>query len=163
VRATYEVAQERKTGFVDAATAFHKAGSVKKLFASILGVGQRAPGLGTHLDRRYSFAAIGSGGRATSRPQRSSWMKARSPCTRLPPARTLLSSFEPAGNMVDHGPASGQERPARRICFAPDEQGKEYPGFGASWRPLGLIRENSRVLIDVFNPTITMSMFNCCP
>jgi lysophospholipase L1-like esterase len=157
--AAYEVARDRRTGFVDAATALHKAGTraeaLRRQYWAWDNV-HLGPG-GHELIAQTVFAAIGSGGAGDlTRAASASWMTTRSARRAAAPGETLLSGFEPGEeDLVDHGAgqvvkehASDGEHALRLVS-----KEKEYPGFSLQdGRPLRLVRENSRVLADVFNP-----------
>ena len=97
-RAAFEVARERKTGFVDAATAFHKAGSREEALKRQYWAWDNVHlGAGGHaLIADTVLRAIGSGGAGDlTAAAGASWMKSTSA---RPPANgeTPLSSFEPS-------------------------------------------------------------------
>ncbi len=157
-RAAFEVARERKTGFVDAATAFHKAGSREEALKRQYWAWDNVHlGAGGHaLIADAVLRAIGSGGAGDlTASAGASWMKST---LARPPAKgeTPLSSFEPGqDDLVDHGAgqvvkehASDGEHSLRLVSKA-----KDYPGFSIQdGQALRLLHENSRVLVDVFNP-----------
>jgi len=157
--ATYEVALDRKTGFVDAATAFHQAGSREEALRRQYWAWDNVhlgPG-GHSLIADMVCAAIGSGGANDLKAAASaSWIKARSALQAAASGETLLSSFEPnQEDMIDHGAGQVVNEHASDGEYALRLTSKEneYPGFSLQdGRPLRLIRENSRVLVDVFNP-----------
>ncbi|MGA2033546.1 MAG: GDSL-type esterase/lipase family protein [Thermoguttaceae bacterium] len=157
-RAAFEAARQRKTGFVDAATAFHKAGSREEALKRQYWVWDNVHlGPGGHaLIASAVFQAIGSGGAGDlTAAAGASWMKS-AVVRRSAGGETPLSSFEPGlEDLVDHGAgqvvkehASDGDYSLRLVS-----KEKEYPGFsledGAALR---LLHENSRVLVDVFNP-----------
>jgi lysophospholipase L1-like esterase len=157
--ATYEVAQERQTGFVDAATVFHKAGSREEALRRQYWVWDNVHlGPGGHtLIADTVFAAIGSGGAGDLKTaMAASWMKARSARQAAASGETRLSSFEPGQeDLVDQGAGQVVKERASdgEYALRLTSKEQEYPGFSLQdGRPLGLIRENSRVLVDVFNP-----------
>ena len=102
------------------------------------------------------FQAIGSGGAADlTASAGASWMKS---VVAIPAAsgETPVSSFEPnQDDLVDHGAgqvvkehASDGDHSLRLVS-----KEKDYPGFSLQdGRVLNLLHENSRVLVDVFNP-----------
>ena len=146
-RAAFEAARERKTGFVDAAAAFHKAGSreeaLKRQYWAWDNV-HLGPG-GHALIADTVFQAIASGGAGDlTASAGASWMKSASPG---PPAggETPLSSFEPGQeDLVDHGAgqvvkehASDGEYSLRLVS-----KEKDYPGFSLQdGRPAAAARE----------------------
>jgi lysophospholipase L1-like esterase len=157
--AAYEVAQERKTGFVDAATAFHRTGSREEALRRKYWAWDNVhlgPG-GHELIAETVFAAIRSGGASDLKTAAAaSWMKAMSALRAAESGKTLLSSFEPSQeDLVAHGAgqlvkehASDGEHALRVVS-----KEKAYPGFSLeAGQPLRLVRENSRILVDVFNP-----------
>ncbi|MFH1923685.1 MAG: SGNH/GDSL hydrolase family protein [Planctomycetota bacterium] len=157
--AAYEVARERKTGFVDAATALHKAGSREEALRRQYWAWDNVhlgPG-GHDWIAETVFAAIGSGGAGDLKTApAASWMKALPAFRAAASGETLLSSFEPGQeDLVNHGAgqvvneqASSGEHALRLVS-----QEKDYPGFSVQdGRPLQLIRQNSRILVDVSNP-----------
>jgi lysophospholipase L1-like esterase len=157
--AAYEVAQERKTGFLDAATAFLKAGSrAEALQRKYWAWDNVHLGPGGHtLVAETVFAAIQSGGAGDlETAAAASWMKALSALRAAESGETMLSSFEPgqedlvahgAGQLVKEHASDGEH--ALRVV----SKEEAYPGFSLeAGRPLRLIHENSRILVDVFNP-----------
>lgn len=157
--AAYEVARARKTGFVDAATAFHQAGTREEALRRQYWVWDNVhlgPG-GHELIAETVCAAIGSGGAGDlSTAANAAWMKARSAWRAAASGETRLSSFESdQEDLVNHGAGHVVQEHAsdgkHALRLASKE--KEYPGFSLEDGPaLRLIRENSRILVDVFNP-----------
>ena len=103
------------------------------------------------------LAALGAGGAGDLKTATAAaWMKALPALRAAESGETLLSSFEPGQeDLLDHGAgdvvkerASNGEHALRVVS-----KEKEYPGFSLQdGQPLRLIRENSRILVDVFNP-----------
>jgi hypothetical protein len=157
--AVYEVARERRTGFVDAATAFHKAGTREDALRRRYWVWDNVHlGPGGHaLVADTVFAALGAGGAGDlQKAATASWMKTWLARRAAAPGETPLSSFEPGQeDLVDHGAgqvvkqhATDGEHALRLVS-----KEKDYPGFSLQdGSALRLPRENSRVLVDLFNP-----------
>jgi lysophospholipase L1-like esterase len=105
--AAHEVARERKTGFVDAATAFHKAGSREEALRRQYWAWDNVHlGSGGHdLIAESVFAAIGAGGAADIQTAATaSWRKSLPALQAAASGETRLSSFEPGQeDLVDHG------------------------------------------------------------
>ena len=157
-RAAFDVARERKTGFVDVAGAFYKAGSRDEALKRKYWVWDNVHlGPGGHtLVADVVFRAIADGGAGDlTASANASWMKL-AVVRRSAGGETPLSSFEPgADDLVDHGAgqvvkehASDGEYSLRLVSKKND-----YPGFAVlDGRALRLLHENSRLLVDVFNP-----------
>ncbi len=149
---------ERKTGFVDAAGAFHKAGSREEALKRHYWVWDNVHlgPAGHALIADTVFQAIASGGAADLTASAGArWMKS-SVVHHAAGGETPLSSFEPGQeDLADHGAgqvvkehASDGEHSLRLVS-----KPKDYPGFSLQdGRALQLLHENSRVLVDVFNP-----------
>jgi hypothetical protein len=157
-RAAFEAARERKTGFVDAAGAFLKAGPREEALKRQYWVWDNVHlgPAGHALIADTVCQAIGSGGAADlTASAGAAWMKS-SIVHHAAGGETPLSSFEPGQeDLADHGAgqvvkehASDGEYSLRLVSKA-----KDYPGFSLQdGRALQLLHENSRVLVDVFNP-----------
>ena len=157
-QAAFTVAKDRKTGFADAAGAFFKAGSPEEALKRQYWAWDKVHlGAGGHdLVAETVLRAIqseGLGDLATA-PD-ALWMKTAA-VVEVPEGETLLSSFEPgqenmvnaaAGEVVKEH-ASGGEHSLRLTSKA-----KDYvPISLEDGRSLRLLHENSRLLVDVFNP-----------
>jgi len=159
-QAACDVARERKTGFVDAAGDFHKAGSREEALKRQYWVWDNVhlgPG-GHELIADAVAAAIASGGASDLQSAKDAyWMKAPATWRTARPGETPLSSFEPgqeetvnrgAGQVVKEHATDGEH--ALRLV----SKEKEYPGFSleAGGPALRLVHDNSRLLVDVVNP-----------
>ena len=157
-RAAFDVARERKTGFVNVARHFHKAGSREEALKRRYWVWDNVHlGPGGHaLVANVVFRAIAGGGAGDlTASANASWMKSAI-VRRTAGGETPLSSYEPgADNLVDHGAgqvvkehASDGEYSLRLVS-----EKNDYPGFAVlDGRALRLLHENSRLLVDVYNP-----------
>jgi hypothetical protein len=157
-QAAYEVAKECKTGFADTASAFHKAGSPEEAMKRQYWAWDKVHlgPAGHDLVADTVFAAIGSKGLADlGAAPNASWMKASAPA-QLAEGETPLSSFEPGqddlvrsagGKIVAEHATDGKH--ALRLVSLPADYAAMSIEDG---RALRLVRENSRVLVDVFNP-----------
>ncbi len=157
-RAAYMVTKERNTGFADAAAAFHKAGSreeaLKRKYWAWDNV-HLGPG-GHELIADTVFRAIQSGGLADLQTaEDTSWMKAPLP-QQVDEGQTPLGSFEPGqDNLVSNvGGAVVQEHASDgRHALRLQSNEKSYVSISLEdGRSLRMVRENSRFLVDVFNP-----------
>jgi lysophospholipase L1-like esterase len=157
-RAAFEAARDRRTGFVDVATAFHKAGSreeaLKRQYWAWDNV-HLGPG-GHDLIAEAVFQAIGSGGAGDlAASANASWMKARI-AHGSSRGETCLSSFEPnEDDLVNYGAGQVVKEHASDGAYSLrlTSKQKDYPGFSIEdGRALQLLHENSRLLVDVFNP-----------
>ncbi|MGA2065722.1 MAG: GDSL-type esterase/lipase family protein [Thermoguttaceae bacterium] len=159
-QAACDVARERKTGFVDTAGEFHKAGSREEALKRQYWVWDNVhlgPG-GHELIAEAVLKAISAGGAADLATAGSAyWMKTPATWRTAAAGETPLTSFEPgqeeainrgAGQVVKEHATDGEY--ALRLV----SKEKEYPGFSieAGGPALRLVQENSRVLVDVVNP-----------
>jgi lysophospholipase L1-like esterase len=157
-QAACEVARERKTGFVDAAGAFHRAGSreeaLKRKYWAWDNV-HLGPG-GHDLIVEIVAAGLASGGAEDLKQAAgAAWMKVPPAWHAAADGETPLSGFEPGQGMVEPGAGTVVKEHASEGAYSLRLVSKadDYPGFSIQdGVPLRLVHENSRVLLDVFNP-----------
>ena len=156
-QAAYQVAQEKKTGFADVATAFHKAGSreeaLKRQYWAWDNVHLGAGGHALVVDT--VMRALQSEGLADFKTAGSAlWMKTA--IQQLAEGETPLGSFEPGQEtlVVNSGGEVVQEHATDgKHALLLKSKEKDYVTLsledGRSLRPL---HDNARFLADVFNP-----------
>ena len=159
-QAACDVARQRKTGFVDAAGDFHKAGSREEALKRQYWVWDNVhlgPG-GHELIAQAVLAAIGSGGASDLQSAAGAyWMKAPATWRTAAAGETPLTSFEPGQEeVVDRGAGQVVKEHATDGDYSLRlvSKEKEYPGFSlqAGGPALRLLHDNSRILVDVVNP-----------
>jgi len=157
-RAAYMVTKERNTGFADAAAAFHKAGSreeaLKRKYWAWDNV-HLGPG-GHELVTGTVFRAIQSAGLADLQTaEDTNWMKAPPP-QQVGEGQTPLGSFEPGqDNLVSNvgGKLIREHASDGRHALRLQSNEKGYVSISLEGgQSLRMVRENSRFLVDVFNP-----------
>lgn len=157
-QAACEVARERDVGFADVASAFHKAPSA----GEALKLGYWAWDK-THLDAAGHdivaatvMAAVASAGQGDLQAAADAYWARTEPEVGVPEGQTLLSSFEPgqascvanAGGTVVKEHATGGTHALKLAS-----QEKDYVSISIEdGTSLGLARQSSRILVDVFNP-----------
>jgi len=157
-RAAYMVTKERNTGFADAAAAFHKAGSREEALKRKYWAWDNVHlGLGGHeLVADTVFRAIQTEGLADLQTaEGTNWMKAPPP-QQVDEGQTPLGSFEPGqDNLVSNvgGKLVREHASDGRHALRLQSNEKGYVSISLEGgQSLRMVRENSRFLVDVFNP-----------
>ncbi len=156
-KAAYAVAKELNTGFVDAAGAFHKAGSaeeaMKRQYWGWDGVHM---GFGGHqLIADAVLRGVQSAGLADLQTAAEAyWMKTA--VQEVAEGETPLCSFEPGQDMIvanSGGEVVREHATDGQHALRLTSKEKDYATISLEdGRSLRLVHENARFLVDVFNP-----------
>jgi lysophospholipase L1-like esterase len=157
-QAAWAVAKEQKTGFADAASAFHQAGSREEALKRKYWVWDNVhlgPG-GHELIAETVLRAIQSEGLADLRTAADAYWTKVAPSQQVAEGETPLSSFEPGHEKLVSavgGQVAQEHATEGRHALRLQSKEKDYVSISLEdGRSLRLARENSRFLVDVFNP-----------
>jgi lysophospholipase L1-like esterase len=165
-QACSEVAKDRKTGFADISSAFHKIGSAEDaLKKQVWGWDNVHMGSAGHdLIAQTMFAAIGSEGLDDLKAaDTASWAKTASAstagATSAPAAgsgeQTLLSNFDEGEDLVNNagGTIVTEHATAGKHALKVTSDEKDYHAISLQdGRTLLKVHDNVRILADAFNP-----------
>jgi len=157
-QAEAEVARDRKTGLADVASAFHKAPSADEALRLGYWAWDKTHlgPAGHDLVAATVLAAIASEGLADVKAAPGASWASTAPAVVAPEGQTLLSSFEPgqeAGVVSSTGQVVAEHATAGQHALRLESLEKDYAAMSVEdGRSLALVRQNSRILLDVFNP-----------